>query len=148
MAADGSRGPRRPPRRESGDDAGETARESNDTLSRWILLGMPVIALGCLAAGSLRHGLEWRGVLAAAACLAAGIGFVAIGLLELEWLERIVGFAGGIWSGLAGWFWTTQSGTLSEDELIGRGCARVIWVVCGVAAFIVGCLMAVRVIAV
>ena len=75
-----------------------------------------------------------------------GVGFVAIGLLELEWLERVIGFADGIFSGLVQWFWTSWSGSLSDSELVGRRGATVIWVVIGVPIFVWGCLMGLRII--
>jgi hypothetical protein len=106
---------------------------------------MAVVGVTCLATGWLRQGWQWRGALTALGCLATGTAFVAIGLLELEWLERIVGFADGVVSGLIQWWRTSQSGTLSDSELVGRW-AAVIWVVVGVPIYVWGCLTALRVV--
>src|SRR5262245_18966110 len=96
---------------------------------------MAVVAIACVAFGCQRSGFQWRIVLAATGCLVTGIGFVAIGLLELEWLERVIGFVDGIFSGLVHWLWAGWHGTLSDSELVGRRRASVIWVVLGVPIF-------------
>jgi hypothetical protein len=80
--------------------------------------------------------------------LVAGIGFVAIGLLELEWLERVIGLVDGIWSGFVRWCWKSWYGSLSDSELVGRRGATVFWVVIGFPIFVGGCLIALRVIAI
>lgn len=120
---------------------------SQETISpsQWFILGLSIIAVLCLVIGCVSHGFDWANILAACGCLVTGIAFVAIGLLELEWLERIVGFVDGIFSGLTQWFWTTSFGTLSDSELIGRRGATVIWVVIGFPIYVWGCLMALRV---
>jgi hypothetical protein len=107
---------------------------------------MVVIALGCLLFGCLRSGFEWKTVLAACGSLATGIGFVAIGLMELEWLERVIGFVGGIFSGLVQWLWTSWYGDLSDSDWVGRRGAAVIWVVIGLPTFVWGCLLALRIV--
>jgi hypothetical protein len=114
----------------------------------WVVAGLAVLGLSCVLLGCLRHGWEWRSVLAACAALAAGVGFVAIGLLELEWLERVIGFTEGIVSGLFQWFWTSWHGSLSDSEWLGRRGAAVVWVVFGVPAFVWGCLLALRIVGV
>jgi hypothetical protein len=108
-----------------------------------LILGMVLAGATCLAIGGVRYGLGWRSALSAASCLAAGIGFVAVGLMEIEWLEKVIGFVDGLFSGLAQWFWASD-GTLSDT--IGRHRATVVWVVIGFPCFIVGCLMALRII--
>src|SRR5262249_2592707 len=108
--------------------------------ARWFLLGMVFVGLICLVVGGARQRLEWKSALSAVGCLSAGIGFVAIGLLELEWLERIIGFVDGIFSGLAQWFWTSWHGSLSNSELVGRRGATVIRVAIGLPVFVWGCL--------
>jgi len=105
---------------------------------------MAVIGLACLLTGLVRHGFEWTSFLGAFGCLATGIGFVAIGLLELEWLERIIGFLDGIISGICQYFWTTQFGTVSD--YFGRRQATVIWVTFGVPIFIWGCLVGLHIV--
>ncbi len=127
-------------------ESGEPAQEQGGGIAAWFLGALALIACACLVAGCVRHGFAWKSVLAAAASLAAGIGFVAIGLLELEWLERVIGFVDGIFAGLWQWCWTSWHGTLSDNELIGRRGAQVIWVVLGVPVFAWGCLMALRIV--
>jgi hypothetical protein len=95
--------------------------------------------------GATRHGLDGKSLLAAGGCLVTGIGFVAIGLLELEWLERVIGLVDGIRSGLTQWFWTSWFGSLSDSDYVGRRRARVIWVVIGFPIFIWGCLLGLRI---
>jgi hypothetical protein len=106
---------------------------------------MVVVALACLLFGCLRHGFAWKSVLTATSCLVMGIGFVAIGLLELEWLERVIGFADGLFSGLVQWFWFSWRGSWSESEWAGRHRARGYWVAIGVLVFLGGCLSGSRV---
>jgi hypothetical protein len=120
----------------------DSREESTGAVARWFILGLVVVAVVCLLVG-LRHGFEWKSVLAAGGCLTAGIAFVAIGLLELEWLERIVGFVDGLFSGLAWWFWSRE-GSLSDSEWLGRRGATVVWVLIGMPVFVWGCLMALR----
>jgi hypothetical protein len=107
-----------------------------------VLLVMTSVAVAAVAWGCHRNGLVWRNVLAAASCLSAGIAFVAIGLFELEWLERLVGFADGIVSGVMYYFWTSWFGTLSDSEFVGRTRARVIFLVFGPIVFLAGCVLA------
>jgi hypothetical protein len=116
--------------------------------AKWFVLLLIVIGIACLLIGCLRHGFDLKNVAAALSSLTLGIGFIAIGLLELEWLERIIGFADGIYSGLMQWFWTTWwYGSLSENELVGRRGATVLWMMIGVPVFVLGCLIGLRVIA-
>lgn len=143
MAATDKKRTRTPKRRTDSDDS---PSEQAGSVGLWFVVGMAVIASVCLLVGALRGGLDWKHHLAAGGCLATGIGFVAIGLLELEWLERIIGFVDGLFSGLVQWFWTSSSGSLSDSELFGRRGATVIWVVIGVPAFVWGCLMALRIV--
>jgi len=127
---------------------GEDSQENQaGSAARWFVLGMIIAGLACVLAGCLRRGFEWRSVLTAAGWLVTGIGFVAIGLLELEWLERIIGFVDSLFSGLVQWLWTSWSGGLSESELVGRRGATVIWVVIGVPIFVWGCVVALRIVA-
>jgi hypothetical protein len=107
-----------------------------------VVLVIIFIAAGAIAWGCHRQGMVWKSILPAVSCFVAGIAFVCIGLFELEWLERIVGFVDGIYSGLMQFFWTSWFGTLSESEFVGRQRARVYWAVFGVIAVIVGCLFA------
>ncbi len=111
-----------------------------------VLLVMVALAAGIIAWGHHRHRLDWKNVLAAVSCFLTAIAFVAIGLFELEWLERIVGFIDGIASGLSQWVWTSWFGTLSESDFVGRRRARVIWVVFGIIAFLFGCVLALGVV--
>ena len=146
MAADDTtkmRGRARPQRTDPADDS---PSEPTGGVSQWFVLGMVLVALVCLLVGALRHGFNWVNILAAGGCLVTGIGFVAIGLLELEWLERVIGFVDGVLSGLVQWFWTSWFGNLSDSELVGRRGATVIWVVLGFPLFVGGCLMALRLI--
>ena len=78
--------------------------------------------------------------------MVSGTAFVAVGLLELEWLERVVGFADTVFSGVTQFLWTSWSGNLSDSDLVGRRGARVIWIALGVVVFICGCLLALRII--
>ena len=107
-----------------------------------VLVAMILVGTAALGWGCHLNGFVWKNVLAAATCLVTGIAFMAIGLFELEWLERIVGFVDGILSGVIQWFWTRWFGTLSESEFVGRSRARVIWVVFGTFAFLGGCALA------
>lgn len=107
------------------------------------VLVLVLIAVACLVVGFVRKGMDWPTVLTSFVSLVTGIGFVAIGLLELEWLERVIGFVDGIFSGLSQYFWTTQMGSL--DENIGRRGARVVWLMFGIPIFAWGCLLALRV---
>jgi hypothetical protein len=134
-------------RKRTGPDE-DSPSEQSGGVGQWVVAGLAVVAVGCVLAGCLRHGWDWKSVLAACASLAAGVGFVAIGLLELEWLERVIGFVDGIVSGLLWWFWTSWHGTLSDSEWFGRRGAAVFWVVIGVPVFVWGCLLALRVVGV
>jgi hypothetical protein len=104
---------------------------------------MLLIAAGTIAWGCHRQGVVWRSILSAGGCFLAAIAAVAIGLFELEWLERIVGLVDDIFTGVTMWFRTSWFGTLSESEFVGERRARVYWVVIGVVTFLVGCVLAV-----
>jgi hypothetical protein len=128
-----------------------TSEESSGIVPIWVLIGMTLVGIVSLIIGCLQRGFAWYEVLTATSALATGIGFVAIGLLEIEWLERIIGFfgiffgfLGGLLSGLIQWFWSSD-GTLSDS--VGRHRAAVYWVVIGSFLFLFGCLMALRIIA-
>jgi hypothetical protein len=116
--------------------------ESSSWLGAIVLLVMVLIAAGAIAWGCHRQGVVWKSVLAATTCFVTSIAFVFIGLFELEWLERIVGFVDGVYTGLAQRFWTSWFGTLSESDFVGRRRARVYWVIVGIVAFLAGCLFA------
>jgi hypothetical protein len=107
-----------------------------------VMLVMTLAAAGAIAWGCHRQGPVWQSVLSAASCFVTSIAFVFIGLFELEWLERIVGFVDGIISGISQFFWTSWSGTLSDSDFVGRRRARVYWVFFGMIAFLFGCLFA------
>jgi hypothetical protein len=119
---------------------------SSDKVAKFFLTGMAVVALACLGIGTSRHDPDPVWFLRSLSYLILGIAFVAIGLLELEWLERIVwivevlSFSIFFW--IAGWW----SGSLSESELVGRRRAVVLWVLAGVPVFAWGCLAALRVV--
>jgi hypothetical protein len=134
---------RRRDRRRPAPGAGPTGPEPSETGVR-VVAALVVVGAVCLAVGCARRGFEWKVVLAAAGLLAAGVSFLAIGALELEWLERLVGFIDGILGGLAQWFWTSWRGTLAER--IGRTPATVFWVLTGSLSFLWGCLLALRVV--
>ena len=67
---------------------------SSSAIPPALLVGMSLVGVVCLSIGCLRRGFSWYDVLSATGCMALGIGFVAIGLLEIEWLERIIGIYG------------------------------------------------------
>jgi hypothetical protein len=116
---------------------------ASDKKARWFIVGMAVVGLICLIAGFFRREPESGALVRAVACLGTGIAFVAIGLLELEWLERIVAFVN---AGILGWMGTMWYGSLSESELVGRSRAVFVWVGLGSLVFLCGCLIALRVI--
>src|SRR5262249_52367400 len=134
------------PKPQRADPAGASPTEPSGGGAPWFVLGMVLVALVCLFVGCLRHGSDWKRILVAGGYLVTGLGFVAIGLLELEWLERVIGFVDGIVSGLVQWFWTSWCGSLSDSELVGRRGAAMIWVVLGFPIFVWGCLKALGVI--
>jgi hypothetical protein len=68
-----------------------TGDESSNVIPMAVLIGIALVGVVCLSVGCLRGGFGWSEVLSAAGCLSLGIGFVAIGLLELEWLQQIIG---------------------------------------------------------
>jgi hypothetical protein len=127
----------------------QSRREEDSDPINWIggliLLGMTLIAVLAVGWGCSRHGLVWRSVLGASVCLAAGVSSVAIGLFELEWLERIVGFVDAFFVLCTSWILLPWFGSLSDSELVGRQRARVIWGVTGAIVFSVGCLLALRI---
>jgi hypothetical protein len=121
----------------------ESAEEqSGSWLGPIVLVVMILFAAAAIAGGCYREGIVWKSILSAASCFVAGIAFVFIGLFEVEWLERLVGFVDGIVSGMMYWLWTGWFGTLSDSEFVGRQRARVYWVVIGVITFLAGCVLA------
>jgi hypothetical protein len=128
------------------DFANDSSSEKTGVVAQWFIIGMVAVAVVCLVVGSVRNEFDWQSTLAASGCMVMGIGFVAIGLLELEWLERIIGFTDGLFSGLTQWFWTSWSGSLSDSESVGRRGATVIWVGMGFLVFGWGCLLGLRVV--
>jgi hypothetical protein len=116
--------------------------DSGFLLGTVVLSAMLLLAAGAIGWGCHRHGLVWRNVFAATSCFVTAAAFAFIGLFELEWLERIVGFVDGIVTGVTQLLWTSWFGTLSESEFVGRHRARVYWVVFGIIAFVVGCFLA------
>jgi hypothetical protein len=137
---------RRALKRRSPENEAAPPQDQSGDVAPWFIAGMAVVALASLLMGCVRHGFAWPAVLAATGCLVTGTGFVAIGLLELEWLERIIGFVDGIFAGAVQWLWTGWFGTLSDSELVGRRGATVIWVAMGIPVFVWGCLMGLRIV--
>ena len=115
-----------------------TDEEASNVIPMVLLIGMSLVGAVCLSVGSLRGGLRWSELLSAAGCIALGIGFVAIGLFELEWLEQIIGIFGGCYTFFIQWIWASE-GSLSDA--IGRRRAARVWVAIGFPTFIWGCLM-------
>jgi hypothetical protein len=121
---------------------------ASNNLAKLFVAGMAGVGLACLAVGSSRHEPELGWFLRSLSYLALGVACFAVGLLELEWLERIVWFV-ELWGrGLFGWVIASmwEGGTLSESELVGRRRAMVLWVVAGVLVFLWGCLAALRIV--
>jgi hypothetical protein len=116
--------------------------EAPSSAGFWFVMTCLATGLICLVLGGVMHKHDWPSFFTAVSFLVLGIGFLAIGLLELEWLERIIGFAEGIYTGLWQWFRTSWNGTLSDNELIGRRGATVIWVTIGFPVFVIGCFLA------
>jgi hypothetical protein len=122
----------------------DEASEQSGRVGRWLIAGMGMTAAVCMILGFVREGFDWRIFWSTIGVLLAGIVCVAIGLLELEWLEQLLGYWGGIGGFFGNLLWFRSSDTLSDSELIGRRGATVIWVGVGVPIFIWGCLMALR----
>ncbi len=121
----------------------QSGEESPGAIPCLVLVGISLVGVVCLAIGGLRRGLAFHEILAVAGCIATGIGFIAAGLFEIEWLEKVVDFLSDfLVAGLARWFWGTD-GTLSET--IGRRRAAVVWMAIGFPVFTLGCLMACRI---
>ena len=141
-------GASRPRRRKRIDPANNSPLEATSAVALSFVAGMAVIGLVCLVVGFVQHGVAWRSASQAAACLTLGVAFVAIGLVELEWLEKIVDFAWVIYFGFTGWMWwgsSSSSGTLSDSEWLGRRGATTVWILFGIPTFVVGCLLALHV---
>jgi preprotein translocase subunit Sss1 len=132
-------------RRKRIDPDDEETTPGNSPIALWFLAGMAIVGIVCFVIGIVRHGFDWRNAWQAGSSLTVGIGFLAIGLLELEWLEKIIGFTDGISSGLYGLFWWSWRGSLSDSELLGRRGATTIWVLVGMGTFAFGCVVALRV---
>jgi hypothetical protein len=124
----------------------EEQLERNTRIAFGIILAMAVVAVALLVIGCRQGGFDWSLLWKAGSLLVSGTAFVAVGLLELEWLERVVGFADTLFSGVTQFLWTSWSGNLSDSDLVGRRGARVIWIALGVVVFICGCLLALRII--
>lgn len=123
----------------------EDEAPSSFSFALCMVLTMIVIGIVCIMVGLVRHGFPGWSFLATLGCIISGIGFVVIGTLpEYAWIEWIIGFADGLISGLSSWFWTRHLGTLSDN--VGERGASVLWVIIGFPTFIVGCLMALRII--
>ncbi|MFO0814969.1 MAG: hypothetical protein U0796_17240 [Gemmatales bacterium] len=115
------------------------------SFGQWFVLIISLVALLCIVTGLMRNGFPGWSFLTIVACMLSGIGFVAIGIAaDFAWLEWVIGFADGIISGISGWFWTSQLGTLSEN--IGERGASVLWLLIGIPTYIAGCLMALGII--
>ena len=135
----------RRPKRKRPDPAEGFPEDRNSGVGQWFVLLMALVGLACLVVGFVRHGFDLGNILAAVGSMITGIAFVAIGLLELDWLERIIGFADGLFTGVMWWFWTNQNGSLSESALFGRRGATVFWVGIGFPMFVWGCVVALRI---
>lgn len=59
-----------------------TGDEASNVIPITLFIGMSLVGVVCLSVGCLRGGFVWPEFLSAAVCLALGIGFVAIGLLD------------------------------------------------------------------
>ena len=138
----------KPRRRKRIDPTDDSSPPATSAIALSFVVGMAVVGLVCLIVGFVQHGFAWRGGSQAAACLSMGLAFVAIGLLKLEWLEKIVDFAWLIYFGFTGWMWwgwSSSSGTLSDSEWLGRRGATTVWMLFGIPTFVVGCLLALHV---
>jgi hypothetical protein len=93
---------------------------TSDKVAKLFVAGMAGVGLACLAIGSFRHEPELGWFLRALCSLILGISFVSIGLLELEWLERIVWIVELAWLSTFWWIVGRWSGSLFESELVGR----------------------------
>jgi hypothetical protein len=70
---------------------------------------------------------------------------VAIGVLDLEWLEQALnrlGIAAEILNGSLRWLWQDPSQTVSDSPFLGRQGARVLWTLMGLALLTAGCVIA------
>ncbi|HEV8062662.1 MAG TPA: hypothetical protein VGP68_22470 [Gemmataceae bacterium] len=135
----------RPRRRKPIDPDDDDSTSGTSPVALCFLIFMVIVGIACFVIGIVRHGFDWNPAWQAGSSLTAGIGFLAIGLLELEWLEKIIGFTDGISSGLYGLFWWNWRGSLSDSELLGRRGATTIWVLVGIGTFVFGCLLGLRV---
>jgi hypothetical protein len=135
----------RPRKRKRIDPDDEDSTPGSSLIALGFLAVMAIVGIACFAIGIVRHGFDWHSAWQSGSSLTAGIGFLAIGLLELEWLEKIIGFTEGISSGLYGLFWWNWQGSLSDSELVGRRGATTIWVLIGMGTFVFGCLVGLRV---
>jgi hypothetical protein len=117
------------------EDADDSQSKGGNGAAPWFLLGMVVVGLVCLFIGLLHDGLDWKNLLPASACMVTGIGLIAFGVLELEWLERMLAFVfvGYIFWDAVNWFWTRRR-------------ALLIWGAIGVGLFAWGCLLSLRVV--
>jgi hypothetical protein len=141
-------GASRPRRRKRVDPADDSLQQATSPVALSFVVGMAVIGLVCLIVGFVKHGSAFRNTSQAAASLTLGVACVAIGLLEVEWLEKIVDFAWVIYFGFTGWMWwgwSDSSGTLSDSEWLGRRGATTVWMLFGIPIFVVGCLLALHV---
>src|SRR5262249_25569007 len=115
---------------------GEEQLERTSRIAFGIVLAMAGVAVALLVTGCLQGGCDWSLLWKAGSLLVSGTAFVAVGLLELEWLERMVGFADTFFSGVTQFLWTSWSGNLSDSDLVGQRGARVIWIALGVVVFV------------
>jgi hypothetical protein len=124
--------------------ADENDSDSPSRLGVWFVIVLSLIGIGCLLAGSLGQ-VDGRRMIAAIACVFLGLMNVAIGVLDLEWLEQALnrlGIAAEILSGSLRWLWQDPSQTVSDSPILGRRGARVLWTLMGLVLLTAGCVIA------
>jgi hypothetical protein len=124
--------------------ADEIDSDAPTRLGVWFLIVLSLIGIGCLLAGSFGQ-VDGRRMIAAIACVFLGLMNVAIGVLNLEWLEQALnrlGIAAEILSGSWRWLWQDPSQTASDSPFLGRRGARVLWTLMGLVLLTAGCVIA------
>lgn len=116
-------------------------RPGRPGVARWVVLAMAVLTLVCPAAGYLRGGQGWLAPVAGGALLLVGTACVAVGLLELEWLERLFNLVDSVYTAVTGGFWKPWTDSLADSPVVSRKWAAVIWTIAGLALFACGCLV-------